>query len=274
MIGTAHDTMSCKVCGSRRTVRVGRINGVQRWECRDCGRRFMQSDTRFGMKTPAFQVDMAIKMYYQGMSLNAIRKHLHQKYNNLPSDSTVYHWVEKYTDIAISKSRDYQPNVGNKWLMYNTTLNYYSEPLWILDVIDKDTLFLLATRVLLNNNADAVKVLVSQAVQKAGKIPEMVIINDMAALLGDIGLDSVVKIEYGNFDALLANDKHAAEFKHFCSALEKRKNHMVNLKSIGKIIKFNDGWLVYYNYFRPLKSMGGKTPAEVAKTRYPPWGLS
>jgi hypothetical protein len=33
-------------------------------------------------------------------------------------------------------------------------------------------------------------------------------------------------------------------------------------------MQFNDGWLVYYNYFKPHQSLNGKTPAEEAGIEY------
>jgi len=68
----------CKYCGSYHAVRFGRSKDtqLQRLLCRDCNKTFMDTDSLAGMKTPARQVASALNMYYEGMSLNAIRRHL------------------------------------------------------------------------------------------------------------------------------------------------------------------------------------------------------
>jgi hypothetical protein len=39
-------------------------------------------------------------------------------------------------------------------------------------------------------------------------------------------------------------------------------------RDVETLIQFTDGWLVYYNYFRPHDSLEGKTPAEEAHVNY------
>jgi hypothetical protein len=43
---------------------------------------------------------------------------------------------------------------------------------------------------------------------------------------------------------------------------------MRGLKDMGSAIQFTDGFLVYYNFFRPHEALKGKTPAEVAQIDY------
>ena len=81
----------CKFCGSRRIGRYGFYQKRQRWFCKDCKRKFADNDAPPKMKTPTIQIAAALSMFYEGMSLNAIRRHLQQTYHNYPSDSTVYY---------------------------------------------------------------------------------------------------------------------------------------------------------------------------------------
>lgn len=81
----------CKYCGSTNIVRYGRANAVQYWWCKDCKRKFADNDALPEMKTPMMQVASALSMYYRGMSIDEIRGHLDQQYNNCPSSSTIYY---------------------------------------------------------------------------------------------------------------------------------------------------------------------------------------
>ena len=41
------------------------------------------------------------------------------------------------------------------------------------------------------------------------------------------------------------------------------------MKNIVSALDFMDGWLVHYNYIRPLRSLDDKTPAEVVEIDFP-----
>jgi len=65
-----------KYCQSENVIKYGKYNDVQRYFCKDCGSKFKDDDTLFHMKTPANQVSSALNMYYEGMSIKAIRRNL------------------------------------------------------------------------------------------------------------------------------------------------------------------------------------------------------
>jgi len=57
--------------------------------------------------------------------------------------------------------------------------------------------------------------------------------------------------------------------ERFHGTLKDRTKVMRGLKSIESALDYIDGWIVYYNYFRPHESLDNKTPAEKAKIKYP-----
>ena len=66
-----------------------------------------------------------------------------------------------------------------------------------------------------------------------------------------------------------AHEENPQLIERFHGTLKDRLKVMRGLKSIDTAIQFTDAWLGYYNYFRPHKSLGNKTPAEVAGIRFP-----
>jgi len=54
----------CKFCGSRRIVRYGHWQNMQRWWCKDCKRKFADNDAPPKMKTPTVQIASALSMFY------------------------------------------------------------------------------------------------------------------------------------------------------------------------------------------------------------------
>jgi transposase-like protein len=97
------------------------------------------------MKTPVRHIASALSMYYGGMSLNAIRRHIDQQYGYRPSESTLYEWLTRFSKKAIDKAKDYKPEVGDVWIADETILKIGGDKIWFWDVIDVKTRFLLAS---------------------------------------------------------------------------------------------------------------------------------
>jgi putative transposase len=135
--------IECKLCHSRNVIKYGHYKGVQRWYCKDCNSKFADNGAQSGQRTPTNQVTSALGMYYEGMSLNAIRRVLNQEHNNYPSDSTVFEWVDKHTKTATTKAKEFHPKVGNTWIADETVLKIDGKNTWFWDIIDSDTRFLL-----------------------------------------------------------------------------------------------------------------------------------
>jgi len=91
---------SCKSCGSVHTRKYGLYKGVQRYFCNDCGSKFKLDDNLFHMKVPAHEVTAALNAYFEGMSIEAVRRHLLQEHQHAPSTATIYEWIQKYTQYA------------------------------------------------------------------------------------------------------------------------------------------------------------------------------
>ena len=67
-------------------------------------------------------VASALQQYFTGSSLNDIRRHTEQHYKTLPSDSTIYAWVRKYTELAEEATKGLRPEVGEEWIADETVI--------------------------------------------------------------------------------------------------------------------------------------------------------
>ena len=140
--------IKCKYCQSENTIKYGKLNDVQLHYCKDCHSKFKGDDTLFHMKTPANQISSALNMFYEGMSINAIRRNLKQEHGNLPSTATIYEWIMKYTQYATDSIKDYKPKkIGDTWIADETVIEIDGNNVWMWDIIDYDTRYLLATRI-------------------------------------------------------------------------------------------------------------------------------
>jgi putative transposase len=178
----------CKYCGSTNVVRYGRANAVQYWWCKDCKRKFADNDALAEMKTPIMQIGSALSMYYRGVSIDEIRGHLDQQYNNCPSSSTIYDWICRFKTEAINKAREYKPNVGDVWVADETMVDVGGNRVWFWDLIDIKTRFLLASHMSFQRTTRYAQGLVEKGAERAGRVPKVIIIDKLYAYLDGIEL--------------------------------------------------------------------------------------
>lgn len=269
--------VKCKFCGSPSVVKNGVRNGnIQYYLCRGCGRSFAGNNASEGMKYPPPQIASAVSLFYDGLSIDKIRRQLDSLYHVYPSDSTVYDWIIRYTKVAVNKTKNSHINVGDYWVGDETVLKLDKNINgWFWDIIDDETRLLLASHMSLTRTIKDAQILMEKALERAGKMPKIVFTDGLRAYLDGIELTfgSNTQHALGNpFDVQYNTNK----IERFHSTLKSRTNIMRGLHNQKSAMLIMDGWLVNYNYFRPhealrdLKPKGvDKTPAVVAKSDYP-----
>jgi len=263
-----NNEITCKHCNSTRVRKYGLYKGVQRYFCNECGSKFKDDDTLFHMKTPAHHVSSALNMYYEGMSIKAIRRNLQQEYGNMPSTATIYEWIQKYTQYATDSIKGYEPkpkSVGGTWIADETVLEIDGQNVWLWDIIDDKTRFLLATRISRSRTTQDAQMLIDRAVKTAGKEPDKVITDKLASYLDVRYGKGTEHIQSG----IATAGDNTQKIERFHETLKQRTKVMRGLKNIETAQDFVNGWLVHYNYLRPHTALDDKTPAEVAGIDFP-----
>ena len=270
---TTTQTITCKNCGSNAIVKFGSYKGVQRYWCKSCQRKFKADDSLFHMKVSHEHISSALSMYYEGMSIGDVCRHLKQEHDYYPPKSVVYQWITKYTEAAIKQFRDYHPQVGDTWVADETVLNVAGHNVWLYDIIDERTRFLLASRLTLSRTTHDAEMLMKEAAQKAGKTPKEVITDKNSSYLDGVELTFGRDTEHITSHGFTVKP-NTNLIERFHGTLKDRTKVMRGLKDVDSAIEFTDGFLVHYNYFRPHETLKGKTPAEAAKIDYPikNWG--
>ncbi|MBA7695297.1 hypothetical protein ES703_103920 [subsurface metagenome] len=157
----------CKFCGSRRIVRYGHYQQVQRWWCKDCKRKFVHNYALPRMKTPIIQVASALSSFYEGTPIRGIRRNIDQTFGNYPQNAAIYGWIQRFTQAAITATKDYKPKVGDTWVADETMLNIGGKKLWFWDLIDAETRFLLASHISTTRTTRDARALVEKAADRA-----------------------------------------------------------------------------------------------------------
>jgi putative transposase len=278
--------VTCKYCQSEHIIKFGTLEGVQRFYCKDCNRKFVNNNAIPKMRNSTKVIADAINMWYEGLSENEIRRNFIQQDANYISTGSVYNWVNRFTDLAVKEADKQTPKVGDTWIADETyiridkqkpndkkVVNPYSKSRsakWVVfwDIIDADTRFLLASHCATTRGIKDAQILMEKASKKAGKIPKIVVTDKLKAYLDGIELayGSDVKHKQGApFDI----DNNTNLIERFHGSLKDRTKVMRALKNKDTLQKFTDGWLVHYNYFRPHMSLSGKTPSESAGINFP-----
>lgn len=268
---TTTQTVTCKHCESKAIVKFGTYKGVQRYFCKSCNRKFKADADAFHGKIPSEYVSSAVNMYYTGMSINEIRSHLKQEHGYYPSKSVVFGWVQKYTDQASKQFKDYHPQVGDVWVADETMMDVDGEhKLWFYDIIDTKTRFLLASRVAISRTTNDAEMLMKDAESRAGKKPKQVITDKNYSYLDGIEQAYGSDTEHVQGNPFKAKDsgESTSQIERFHGTLKDRTKVIRSFRDFETLREFTDGWLVYYNYFKPHESLGGKTPAEQANIKY------
>ena len=264
----AHYAVECKFCGSADVVRYGTYKGNQRYWCKTCERKFADNNALPGMRVPPDQVGAALSMFYGGTSIGDIRRHSDQVYGLLPSKSTIYRWIVKYTKAAVATMSEFSARTGDVWVADETVLKIGGKNLWFWDVIDDTTRFLIASRITTSRFTKDAEALFSKAHDRAARNPTIILTDKLRAYIDGVervfGAD-VAHIQSRGF-RLQPNTNLIERFHGTLKARTKVMRGMAN-RETAKLIM--DGWLVHYNHFRPHESLKEKTPGQAAGIRAP-----
>jgi putative transposase len=261
------NTPPCKYCQSSHIVKFGTYKGNQRYWCKECNRKFKGDNSLFHMKVSPDVISSALSMYYSGMSINEVRVNLKQETGYYPPSSVVYQWIDKYTDVAIKSFKEHHPQVGDTWIADETVLRIDGRNIWMYDIIDSDTRFLLATRIAVSRTSNDAQKLLEKAKRVANKNPKVVMTDKNNSYI--LGIKNAFNSETGHIQTSpFKVEENTTLIERLHGTLKDRTKVMRGLKSLDSAKKFTDGWAIYYNYFKPHITLDGQTPAEYAKVNY------
>lgn len=260
--------MACKYCDSESVIKFGKVKDVQYYYCKDCKKKFASTDTIPKMQYATSKVADVLNMYYEGMSLKEIRRNFIQQHNDYISDATAYNWVRRFTDLAIQDIAQYKPQVGSVWVADETVIDIDGKNVWLWDIIDTKTRFLIATHMSYTRKKSDAQMLMKKAYLKTGKIPRVIYTDKLRAYLEGIELTFGGNTQHRQgspFD--IENNTNLIERMH--GTIKSRTKVMRGLHTLESAKRYMAGWLVHYNFFRPHMSLNDRTPAQVAGIQSP-----
>jgi transposase-like protein len=253
----------CKHCDSREISKFGRYKNIQRWWCKSCKRKFTDNRAPPGMRTPLNMIQSAVSMFYNGVAIITIRRQLQADYNNYPSESIVYKWIYRDTKTTLSHTKDHRPRVGNRWIVFESSIVIGADKLWLLDIVDLKTHFLLASIFSANRNSEDVNNLIEQAREKAQKSPEEIIAKRKYFESIESAFGTGVKLVNTKKQK---DEMGLAEYWHFVIRVRRKILRRQKLLTLAQLVL--SGWVFYQNYVVTQKSLKEKTAAQEAEIPY------
>jgi transposase-like protein len=262
------NSLFCKLCGSKNIVKFGQFKGIQRWWCKDCRHKFADNAALFDMKTPSNLVAAAIHLYFEGTRLSNIPKEIQMEYDTYFTRTSVYNWIIYFSQRTNSEAGKTTIDVSDTWIAGETVTQSEIKDInvSVIDILDSQTRFLLATKLCLNRNQHDVKALIDQSSRRAGKVPLEILTNgkwfgDGTRLAGVQGNRLIPA-------SIPGREPGVNWFHEWCRFTNARNKIIRGLRRWRNIQLILDGWLVHYNYFSPQEALRGNTPAEAAGANF------
>ena len=250
----------CKYCDSPNVVKYGTFNGIQRYWCKDCKRKFVLG-TLPKMKTDTKVISAALSCYFGGMPLDAIQRHLEQQYHHYYTEMGIYNWIRRFAKEAVEKTKDFHPVVGDTWIADETVLKVGGKNIWFFDVIDEKTRYLLASRLATSRTIKETALVMNEAKRRAGKSPKRIITDKMTAYPD--GIEYVFGGSTKHIQSKPFTDVNSTNIiERFQGTLKDRTKIVRGFKNMDTAKLLTQAWLVHYNFFKEHESLGNIPPAQ------------
>jgi putative transposase len=271
-------SVKCKFCNSTEVVKNGQRKNIQLYLCKNCGHSFIDNNALPGMKYPVELVASAVRDYYSGKSLIGIRRNIEDSTSILPSNSTIYTWINRATKKALFDAKKYKPQVGNRWVLHQTDIQHSplnnDEIYSLITIEDFDTHYFLGSKISFNNTNMDVCALIKNAIEAAGKLPEQLLISyeNTDFIFDALDIEANMK-NIQIITELDINSSQRAEGLRLHNILANRLKLMNPANNIENIQSILEGFIFHFNYLMPNDLLDGKTPAEAAgiQTSYRDW---
>ena len=241
-------SVNCKYCNSPSIIRYGTFQGMQRYFCKDCRRKFADNDALPKMKTPVWIISLSLNCYYNGMPLAAIQKEINQRHGAYYAQSTIYNWIMRFSEEAVKQSAMVPPVSGDAWFLPVTPVIAGMRRLYFLDIFDIRSKFLIMSRLTETFAADEIVNLINSAIPGTKVNTNQPVTIMVPPVFAETELEFLAK-RTGQSANYIINKADSAVVKEFISTLKKRAKVVRNFKNINTARIITESWRIHYNCF-------------------------
>ena len=260
--------MDCKFCGSIYTMKYGFKAGTQYYKCHNCNRKFAGRLAPEGMRFETATIGEALGLFYDGLSVADISRHLKATDGIEVDPATVWRWVVRYSKKADRILDKIRIRTSRRWVVDEMMIRIGGRKVWLWDVIESDSRFILATNLGQTRTMRSAIAILSEANKRTIGVPKEIVSDGIRACPG------TVERVFGADSTRIRPKRLTAEIKtniveRFQGTVEARAKVMHGLKTIESAKIISEGFIIHYNFVRPHMALGGRTPAFVAGLELP-----
>ena len=211
----------------------------------------------------------AVDMYFDGLSYRRVARNMEQYFDRKTEPKTVYRWVRELSGTADEILRPMKVNTGREWVADEMMVNVGGEKMWLFNVMDSDTRFVLAAYLTPERTARAAQTTLAMARERSNNAPEVVKTDGLRsyrqALPRAFPPRPVKHTVSQGIKAQINNDMS----ERLQGTFRDRDKTLRGLDSRATGQAYIDGLVLHYNYFRPHQSLDDKRPAEAAGAELP-----
>ncbi len=260
-------SITCVICHSLNIVKHGishNSNGdIQRFSCKDCGKRFSSNLGFEGMKGTPQIITSALQLYFTGESLRNVQKFLKLQGVSV-NHTTIYRWISKYVGLMEKYLENIKPNVSQTWRADELWLKIKGDMKYLFAMMDDETRFWIAQEVADSKFRQDARKLFQLAKEATGKKPLTLITDGLPsyhnAYLKEFWTrKKATRTKHINA-IKLQGDMNNNKMERLNGEFRDREKVMRGIKKVDSPII--SGYQIYHNYIRPHEALAGHTPAE------------
>ena len=262
-------TVNCPDCATDKVIKVGMQSGEQRYQCKACKKKFRAGGKAQGRKMDAEMMGSAIRDYYTGKSYKQITEGLKEEYDleKEPSKATIYEWVRDYTGKALKQLDGHKAKTGGHWVADEMMVDVGGEKMWLWNVMDSETRYILASHLTPRRDANAARVVLRKAALAADKPPKTITTDKLKSYMPAVKsvLPESRHMQSEGLRADINNNLSERLQGTFRDRIKTLRG--MNSRKTGQ--HYLDGWMLTYNHFKGHRSLRNQTPAYRAKIEPP-----
>jgi len=275
MIQSNQDALrrSCPACGSNDVICKGRRynkgGSVQVLWCKSCGRKFGDGVHKGNKMAGTPLAVLSVDLYYKGVSVRNISNHILQVYGIRKSPSTIHGWISAFRKMLNGFAESAEPSVGEKWSADEMVLKVKGRQMYLWNVLDCETRYLLASILTEKRGADEAFTALKAAVERAGKAPRQLVTDGLpsySAALKRLGLVDTKHTGRAGI-AKVDNNNRIERLHNTVRAITRARR---GVKAGSDLIALS----TYYNLIRPNLALQGRTPGQESKSQTLPFWRS
>jgi len=216
------------------------------------------------MKCSPQVITASLDLYFKGISLRKITDHLKQFYSVTVNCSTVLRWIQRYVALMKEYADKLMPDVADVWHADETMLNVNGHYQWMWNLMDRETRFLIASRLTSTRREHDATNLFLEGQRTSGIVPNVLVTDGLASYASAFDQTFAKKHTQHLRKPRFIDKANNNMIERLHGTIKERTKTMRALDDSKSAHGMVDGLRLSYNFLRPHTALNGKTPAEAA----------